>query len=55
MTLADNLEKARAALTMIQPEPFNAEVPLRHWWETSHRPAFTTSVATSRCQRTTAT
>ena len=27
MTLADNLEKARAALTMIQPEPFNAEAP----------------------------
>jgi hypothetical protein len=27
MTLADNLEKARAALTMIQLEPFNAEAP----------------------------
>ena len=27
MTLADNLEKAREALTMIQPEPFNAEAP----------------------------
>jgi DMSO/TMAO reductase YedYZ molybdopterin-dependent catalytic subunit len=27
MALADNLEQARAALTMIQPEPFNAEAP----------------------------
>src|SRR4029077_14788227 len=27
MALADNLERARAALTMIQPEPFNAEAP----------------------------
>ena len=27
MTLADNLTRARAALTMIQPEPFNAEAP----------------------------
>jgi DMSO/TMAO reductase YedYZ molybdopterin-dependent catalytic subunit len=27
MALADNLERERAALTMIQPEPFNAEAP----------------------------
>jgi len=27
MTLADDLVQARAALTMIQPEPFNAEAP----------------------------
>jgi DMSO/TMAO reductase YedYZ molybdopterin-dependent catalytic subunit len=27
MALADDLEQARAALTMIQPEPFNAEAP----------------------------
>jgi DMSO/TMAO reductase YedYZ molybdopterin-dependent catalytic subunit len=27
MTLADNLTRARAALTMIRPEPFNAEAP----------------------------
>ena len=27
MTLADSLAQARAALTMIQPEPFNAEAP----------------------------
>src|SRR3954454_17005408 len=28
MAIADDLEQARAALTMIRPEPFNAEAPL---------------------------
>lgn len=27
MASTDNLEQARAALTLIQPEPFNAEAP----------------------------
>src|SRR5919112_4572088 len=27
MTIADDVQQARAALTMIQPEPFNAEAP----------------------------
>jgi DMSO/TMAO reductase YedYZ molybdopterin-dependent catalytic subunit len=27
MTVLDNLQEARAALTMVQPEPFNAEAP----------------------------
>ena len=27
MTIADDRAQARAALTMIQPEPFNAEAP----------------------------
>src|ERR687889_1105675 len=27
MTIADDVQHARAALTMIQPEPFNAEAP----------------------------
>jgi hypothetical protein len=50
----ENLERERAALTMIQPEPFNAEAPRRHSVNTSRLRASTTFGATSRCQSTTA-
>jgi hypothetical protein len=47
MTVADDLEQARAALTMIHGEPFNAEAPPEALQGTSQRPSSTTSVATS--------
>ena len=53
MTLADDLKQARAALTMIHGEPFNAEAPPEALKGDITPTTSTTSAATSRCRPTT--
>ena len=54
MAVADDLEQDRAALTMINPAPYNAEAPPEALSADITRSRTTTSAATSPYRRTTA-